>query len=73
IRTEGNRNAFDDVSLILKHEVARFDASRVRDFQAAIEAYLASLIDTQEEIVTLWEAYLVSLRNTDPAESRQLS
>ncbi|KAJ2104798.1 Vacuolar protein sorting-associated protein vps5, partial [Coemansia sp. RSA 922] len=55
------------------HEVARFDASRVRDFQAAIEAYLASLIDTQEEIVTLWEAYLVSLRNTDPAESRQLS
>ncbi|KAJ2743660.1 Vacuolar protein sorting-associated protein vps5 [Coemansia sp. BCRC 34301] len=70
IRTEGNRNAFDDVSLILKHEVARFDASRVRDFQAAIEAYLASLIDTQEEIVTMWEAYLVSLRNTDPAESR---
>ncbi|KAJ2492395.1 Vacuolar protein sorting-associated protein vps5 [Coemansia sp. RSA 2050] len=73
IRTEGNRNAFDDVSQILKQEVARFDASRVRDFQAAIEAYLASLIDTQEEIVTLWEAYLVSLRNTDPVENRQLS
>ncbi|KAJ2686855.1 Vacuolar protein sorting-associated protein vps5 [Coemansia spiralis] len=73
IRTEANRNAFDDVSQILKQEVARFDASRVRDFQAAIEAYLAALIDTQEEIVTLWDAYLVSLRNTDPAEARQQS
>ncbi|KAJ2481300.1 Vacuolar protein sorting-associated protein vps5 [Coemansia sp. RSA 2131] len=66
IRTETSRNAFDDVSLLLKHEVVRFDAARVRDFQATIETYLASLIGTQEEIVVLWEAYLASLR-TDPA------
>ncbi|KAJ2178685.1 Vacuolar protein sorting-associated protein vps5, partial [Coemansia sp. RSA 551] len=67
IRTETSRNAFDDVSLLLKHEVVRFDAARVRDFQATIETYLASLIDTQEEIVVLWEAYLASLR-TDPVQ-----
>ncbi|KAJ1732486.1 Vacuolar protein sorting-associated protein vps5 [Coemansia biformis] len=67
IRTETSRNAFDDVSQLLKHEVARFDAARVCDFQAAIEAYLTSLVDTQEEIVTLWEAYLASLRNAEPA------
>ncbi|KAJ1958132.1 Vacuolar protein sorting-associated protein vps5 [Dipsacomyces acuminosporus] len=65
IRTEGNRNAFDDVSQILKQEMARFDANRVRDFQAAVESYLMSLIDTQEEIVMLWEAYLTSLRNSE--------
>ncbi|KAJ1857723.1 Vacuolar protein sorting-associated protein vps5 [Coemansia sp. RSA 1822] len=65
IRTETSRNAFDDVSLLLKHEIVRFDAARVRDFQATIETYLASLIGTQEEIVVLWEAYLASLR-TDP-------
>ncbi|KAJ2480393.1 Vacuolar protein sorting-associated protein vps5 [Coemansia sp. RSA 2320] len=73
IRTEGNRNAFDDVSLLLKHEIARFDAARVRDFQAAIETYLTSLIDTQEEIVTLWDAYLTSLRNTEHPTDTRLS
>ncbi|KAJ1813448.1 Vacuolar protein sorting-associated protein vps5 [Coemansia sp. RSA 2598] len=65
IKTEASRNAFDDVSLILKREVARFDICRVRDFQAAIEAYLLSLIETQEEIVDLWESYLASLANAD--------
>ncbi|KAI8326087.1 Vps5-domain-containing protein [Martensiomyces pterosporus] len=69
IRTEGNRNAFDDVSQILKHEMARFDANRVRDFQAAVESYLMSLIDTQEEIVMLWEAYLTSVRNSEHGHS----
>ncbi|KAJ1939064.1 Vacuolar protein sorting-associated protein vps5, partial [Kickxella alabastrina] len=67
IRTESSRNAFDDVSLILRREMARFDVGRVRDFQAAIESYLVSLIETQEEIVLLWEAYLTSLANTDPS------
>ncbi|KAJ2858391.1 Vacuolar protein sorting-associated protein vps5 [Coemansia erecta] len=65
IKTEASRNAFDDVSLILKREVARFDICRVRDFQASIDAYLLSLIETQEEIVALWESYLASLANAD--------
>ncbi|KAJ2721515.1 Vacuolar protein sorting-associated protein vps5 [Coemansia sp. Benny D115] len=65
IKTEGARNAFDDVSTILKNEMARFDLGRVRDFQAAIESYLVSLIETQEEIVVMWEAYLASLANTE--------
>ncbi|KAJ2351266.1 Vacuolar protein sorting-associated protein vps5 [Coemansia erecta] len=65
IRTETSRNAFDDVSQILKQEIVRFDAARVRDFQAAIETYLTSLIDTQEEIVVLWEAYLATLRSNN--------
>ncbi|KAJ2784466.1 Vacuolar protein sorting-associated protein vps5 [Coemansia javaensis] len=73
MRTEASRNAFDDVSQLLRHELARFDAARVRDFQAAIESYLASLIDTQEEIVTLWDAYLTSLHNTDPAAEGRAS
>ncbi|KAJ2717168.1 Vacuolar protein sorting-associated protein vps5 [Coemansia spiralis] len=71
IRTETSRNAFDDVSQLLKQEVVRFDAARVADFQAAIESYLTSLIDAQEEVVTLWEAYLASLRSGDPASTRQ--
>ncbi|KAJ1752768.1 Vacuolar protein sorting-associated protein vps5 [Coemansia sp. RSA 1821] len=65
IRTETSRNAFDDVSQLLKQEVMRFDVARVRDFQAAIEKYLTSLIETQEEIVVLWETYLASLRVSD--------
>ncbi|KAJ1950325.1 Vacuolar protein sorting-associated protein vps5, partial [Linderina pennispora] len=64
IRTEGDRNAFDDVSKLVKQEMVRFDLNRVRDFQAAVETYLTSLIDTQEEVVMLWDAYLTSLRNT---------
>ncbi|KAJ2597085.1 Vacuolar protein sorting-associated protein vps5 [Coemansia sp. RSA 1721] len=67
IKTEAGRNAFDDVSLILKREIARFDVCRVRDFQTAIEAYLLSLIETQEEIVSLWETYLASLAGSDSA------
>ncbi|KAJ1722375.1 Vacuolar protein sorting-associated protein vps5 [Coemansia erecta] len=67
IRTESSRNAYDDVSLILKREMARFDVRRVRDFQAAIESYLVSLIETQEEIVSLWETYLESLATSDSA------
>ncbi|KAJ2766755.1 Vacuolar protein sorting-associated protein vps5 [Coemansia nantahalensis] len=69
IRTETSRNAYDDVSLLLKQEIARFDAARVSDFQAAIESYLTSLIAAQEEVVALWEAYLASLRGGDPAAS----
>ncbi|KAJ2160164.1 Vacuolar protein sorting-associated protein vps5 [Coemansia sp. RSA 552] len=60
MRTEAARNAFDDVTLLLKQEMARFDGARVRDFQAAIEAHLAALIATQEEVVELWEGYLAS-------------
>ncbi|KAJ1994588.1 Vacuolar protein sorting-associated protein vps5 [Coemansia spiralis] len=67
IRTENSRNEHDDVSIILKQEMARFDMGRVRDFQAAIESYLTSLIETQEETVVLWESYLSSLRNVEPA------
>ncbi|KAJ1895340.1 Vacuolar protein sorting-associated protein vps5 [Kickxella alabastrina] len=73
IRTESSRNAFDDVSLILRREMARFDVGRVRDFQATIESYLVSLIETQEEIVLLWEAYLTSLANTDPSTDARSS
>ncbi|KAJ1736503.1 Vacuolar protein sorting-associated protein vps5 [Coemansia sp. Benny D160-2] len=73
IRTEGCRNEFDDVSQIIKQEIARFDIGRVRDFQAAIETYLTSLIETQEEIVVLWESYLASLRNADSSSDRQAS
>ncbi|KAJ2401640.1 Vacuolar protein sorting-associated protein vps5 [Coemansia sp. RSA 2559] len=69
IRTEGSRNEYDDVSQIIKQEVARFDVGRVRDFQAAIESYLTSLIETQEDIVVLWETYLASLRNSDASSS----
>ncbi|KAJ2791952.1 Vacuolar protein sorting-associated protein vps5, partial [Coemansia guatemalensis] len=73
MRTEASRNAFDDVSQILKQELVRFDGGRVRDFQAAIESYLTSLVDTQEEIVVLWESYLASLRNADTARNGQAS
>ncbi|KAJ2850025.1 Vacuolar protein sorting-associated protein vps5 [Coemansia brasiliensis] len=69
IRTETSRNAFDDVSQLLKQEVMRFDVARVRDFQTAIEKYLTSLIETQEEIVVLWETYLASLRAPDTANA----
>ncbi|PIA17618.1 Vps5-domain-containing protein [Coemansia reversa NRRL 1564] len=71
MRTEASRNAFDDVSQILKQELVRFDSGRVRDFQAAIESYLTSLVDTQEEIVVLWESYLASLRSAEATHSGQ--
>ncbi|KAJ2537825.1 Vacuolar protein sorting-associated protein vps5, partial [Coemansia sp. RSA 1933] len=73
IRTEGSRNEFDDVSQIIRQEVARFDTGRVRDFQAAVESYLTSLIETQEEIVVLWESYLASLRSADASSDRRAS
>ncbi|KAJ1667383.1 Vacuolar protein sorting-associated protein vps5 [Coemansia sp. RSA 1813] len=73
IRTEGSRNEFDDVSQIIKQEVTRFDTGRVRDFQATVESYLTSLIETQEEIVVLWESYLASLRNADASSDRRAS
>lgn len=69
IRTETSRNAYDDVSLLLKQEMARFDNSRVYDFQTTIESYLNSVITTQEEIVTLWENYLISLRSNGNSNS----
>ena len=41
---------FDQVSRLVKSEVARFEQERIEDFKASLEAFLDGMIARQKEV-----------------------
>ncbi|KAJ1914621.1 Vacuolar protein sorting-associated protein vps5 [Mycoemilia scoparia] len=64
-QTERDRNQFDDTTKLLHKELNRFDMARATDIKKTIEAYLEGMIETQEQIVALWDSYLNGLLHTE--------
>ncbi|RIA86784.1 Vps5 C terminal like-domain-containing protein [Glomus cerebriforme] len=56
-RVEDCKNEFEDVSKLIKDELDRFDKEKVEDFKNSVEAFLESMVQTQKEIISLWESY----------------
>ncbi|XP_039614937.1 sorting nexin-2 isoform X1 [Polypterus senegalus] len=49
---------FKQISKTIRKEVGRFEKERVKDFKAVIIKYLESLVQTQQQLIKYWEAFL---------------
>ncbi|KAJ1207421.1 hypothetical protein NDU88_002812 [Pleurodeles waltl] len=54
---QGERE-FDQISKTIRKEVGRFEKERVKDFKTVIIKYLESLVQTQQQLIKYWEAFL---------------
>ncbi|XP_063175715.1 sorting nexin-2 isoform X1 [Chroicocephalus ridibundus] len=49
---------FEQISKTIRKEVGRFEKERVKDFKTVIIKYLESLVQTQQQLIKYWEAFL---------------
>ncbi|XP_038625978.1 sorting nexin-2 isoform X1 [Tachyglossus aculeatus] len=54
---QGERD-FEQISKTIRKEVGRFEKERVKDFKIVIIKYLESLVQTQQQLIKYWEAFL---------------
>uniref|UniRef100_A0A1A8GQN0 Sorting nexin-2 n=1 Tax=Nothobranchius korthausae TaxID=1143690 RepID=A0A1A8GQN0_9TELE len=54
---QGERD-FEQISKTIRKEVGRFEKERVKDFKTIIVKYLESLVQTQQQLIKYWEAFL---------------
>ncbi|XP_026576202.1 sorting nexin-2 [Pseudonaja textilis] len=54
---QGERD-FEQISKAIRKEVGRFEKERVKDFKTVIIKYLESLVQTQQQMIKYWEAFL---------------
>ncbi|XP_064412444.1 sorting nexin-2 [Latimeria chalumnae] len=54
---QGERD-FEQISKTIRKEVGRFERERVKDFKSVIVKYLESLVQTQQQLIKYWEAFL---------------
>ncbi|KAF9151168.1 Vacuolar protein sorting-associated protein 5 [Linnemannia schmuckeri] len=75
-RVDGAKKDFEEISTLIRQEFDRFDREKVEDFKQSVEAFLASMVKHQREIVGLWENYFRALNGTaddqqNPTSSQQ--
>ncbi|KAM4616555.1 sorting nexin-2 isoform 1-T2 [Polymixia lowei] len=49
---------FEQISKTIRKELSRFEKERVTDFKTVIIKYLESLVQTQQQLIKYWEAFL---------------
>lgn len=65
------KTEFDQVSRLVKVEVARFEQERIEDFKNSLEAFLEGMISRQKQLIAAWEMYQQNLLKTaTPASQR---
>uniref|UniRef100_A0AAQ4QWD3 Sorting nexin/Vps5-like C-terminal domain-containing protein n=1 Tax=Gasterosteus aculeatus aculeatus TaxID=481459 RepID=A0AAQ4QWD3_GASAC len=52
------RRDFDQISKTIRKEVGRFEKERVKDFKSIVIKYLESLVQTQQQLIKYWDAFL---------------
>uniref|UniRef100_A0A6Q2Z0N0 Sorting nexin-2 n=1 Tax=Esox lucius TaxID=8010 RepID=A0A6Q2Z0N0_ESOLU len=57
-KVEQGEKDFELISKTIRKEVSRFEKERVKDFKAVIIKYLESLVQTQQQLIKYWEAFL---------------
>lgn len=57
-KVTNNMNHFNQISTILKQEVEVFEQNRMEDFKNNIHAYMKQILNQQELVLEIWEAYL---------------
>lgn len=56
-KVEKSKEEFEQISRNIKEEVKRFDLNRAKEFKIEITKYLQTLLNNQEQLVKIWEAY----------------
>ncbi|KAF9334681.1 Vacuolar protein sorting-associated protein 5 [Podila minutissima] len=71
-RVDASKREFEEISSLIRQEFDRFDREKVEDFKHSVEAFLASMVKHQREIVGLWENYFKALNGSseEPRESQ---
>lgn len=49
---------FENISKTLKQELEQFELNRITDFKENIIKYMESLLETQQQLIKYWEAFL---------------
>ncbi|KAJ8095282.1 Vacuolar protein sorting-associated protein vps5 [Marasmius tenuissimus] len=63
---------FEQVSKLVKTEVARFEQERIEDFKDSLRAFLEGMISRQKELIGSWENYQqMLLKRAAAASGRQ--
>ncbi|KAF9952553.1 Vacuolar protein sorting-associated protein 5 [Mortierella alpina] len=72
-RVDTTKKDFEEISSLIRQEFDRFDREKVEDFKQSVEAFLASMVKHQREIVGLWENYFKALNGSvdDPHAQQQ--
>ncbi|XP_020510501.1 sorting nexin-2 isoform X1 [Labrus bergylta] len=58
VKVQQGERDFEQISKTIRKEVSRFEKERVKDFKAIIIKYLESLVQTQQQLIKYWEAFL---------------
>ncbi|KAF9356627.1 Vacuolar protein sorting-associated protein 5 [Mortierella sp. AD094] len=69
-RVESTKKDFEEISSLVRQEFDRFDREKVEDFKQSVEAFLASMVKHQREIVGLWENYFKALNGASEEQSQ---
>uniref|UniRef100_A0A4W3IK81 Sorting nexin-2 n=1 Tax=Callorhinchus milii TaxID=7868 RepID=A0A4W3IK81_CALMI len=57
-RVQQGERDFEQISKTIRKEIGRFEKERVKDFKTVIIKYLESLVQTQQQLIKYWEAFL---------------
>lgn len=60
------KHEFEEITKLVRSELDRFDREKVEDYQKCLEAFLTSMIDSQEQIIKLWEDFVAHVESADP-------
>ncbi|KAI0057475.1 Vps5-domain-containing protein [Artomyces pyxidatus] len=64
------KQEFEQVSRLVKSEVARFEQERIEDFKSALERFLDGMIERQKEIIATREGFQQILLKKVPASGQ---
>ncbi|KAI8612382.1 Vps5 C terminal like-domain-containing protein [Chytriomyces sp. MP71] len=51
------RNNLRDVTQLVHKELTRYDKERISDFTASVQTVLRSFLETQKQVIAMWESY----------------
>lgn len=57
-KAERGQEEFENISKMIRKEVERFEFNRIKDFKQNIVKYMESLLETQQQVIKHWEAFL---------------
>uniref|UniRef100_A0A3P8VRI3 Sorting nexin-2 n=1 Tax=Cynoglossus semilaevis TaxID=244447 RepID=A0A3P8VRI3_CYNSE len=58
VKVQQGERDFEQISKTIRKEVSRFEKERVKDFKTIIVKYLESLVQSQQQMIKYWEAFL---------------
>jgi sorting nexin-1/2 len=57
------KKEFEEISRVLKEEMALFERDKIDDINAAMQGYLDAVIKHQQSMVDVWEGYFKAIES----------